>query len=221
MKDALEQISHKFDARWSFFYRLRRGDRILELGCGTGDNFRELSRICPDIEFHGVDLYSPQEAPPRILYQRVDLDHDSLPYNDAFFDGVILTHVLEHLREPLRIGREINRVMKPGGIIYVEAPNWTSTLVPSFGFQRKQSGPFNFYDDPTHVRPWTKHGIFSFIGEICSLDVERVAIVRNWPRLPWDLVKIVFNLVRKRRRKVIAPFWNIYGWCVYGVGVKR
>jgi SAM-dependent methyltransferase len=149
-----------FNPRWRFMTGFQNPRRILDLGCGPGYNSADFHRLYPQAELYGVDLFD--RGPDGIDYRRVDLNDGELPFDDGFFDIITMTHVIEHLDHPNRLGKAIHRVLRPEGGFYVETPNWTSTLVPSFGFCREQSGPFNFYDDPTHVHPWSKHGLFEF-----------------------------------------------------------
>lgn len=221
MNGGLAGFSRRFDVRWQFFHRIRESRNVLELGCGSGINYRNLRTIAPAAEYHGVDLLPPGNAPEGIRYAQLDLDRQTLPYADDWFDAILFTHVIEHLRDPLSVGKEIHRVLKRGGAIYVETPNWTSALVPSFRFRADQHNPFNFYDDHTHIRPYTKQSLFEFLQDACRLRVERVATVRNWPRIPWDFLKIGYGLARGNREKVINAFWNIYGWCICGIGTKE
>lgn len=129
--------------------------RILDLGCGAGYNVKALRVLYPEVEITGIDLYDTSQIPELSVYRKVDLDLGKLPFPDEHFDSVIITHVLEHLAQPLKLASEMARVLKKGGIIYIETPNWTSLWIPSFGFRRAQGGPFNFYDDPTHLKPWS------------------------------------------------------------------
>jgi SAM-dependent methyltransferase len=56
-----------------------------------------------------------------------DIWKAGLPYPDNFFDAVILSEVLEHLNfNPLPLLQEINRIIKPGGIVYITTPNQVS-----------------------------------------------------------------------------------------------
>lgn len=221
MSSPLQDFAHRFDVRWTFFKRIPPGACVLELGCGIGVNFGNLTSMNPTVQFHGIDLLPPSDVPAGIHYTRMNLESASLPFADGTFDAVLFTHVIEHLRETDQVGNEISRVLKPGGIIYVETPNWTSMLVPSFRFRREQHNPFNFFDDPTHVRPYTKHSLFAFVTDTCRLRLERVGTVRNWPRMPWDFLKIFYGLISGNRGKVINAFWSIYGWCIYAVGRKE
>jgi SAM-dependent methyltransferase len=207
-----------FDPRWRFMTGFQDPVRILDLGCGQGGNCVQFRRLYPQAEIHGVDVF--ERGPELIEYRRVDLNQGELPYEDEWFDIITMTHVLEHLHDPCRIGSAIHRVLKPGGGFYAETPNWTSILVPSFGFLREQSNPFNFYDDPTHIRPWSKHGLYEFVRERCLLRVEAVGTRRSWAHVPLDALKLPMALIRRRRPDVIAAFNNIYGWSIFAIGLK-
>jgi SAM-dependent methyltransferase len=207
-----------FDPRWRFMAGFQDPKRILDLGCGEGGNCVTFRGLYPHAEIYGVDIL--EQGPASIHYQQVDLDRGDLPFDDEFFDIITLTHVIEHLRHPLRLGSEIYRVLRPDGGLYLEAPNWTTILVPSWGFCRAQSGGFNFYDDPTHIKPWSKHGLFEFMREHCCLRVETVGTRRNWARLPLDILKLPVALVQNQRHSLIEAFWNVYGWSIFGIGLK-
>jgi ubiquinone/menaquinone biosynthesis C-methylase UbiE len=47
---------------------------------------------------------------------------ESLPFEDGTFDGALALNVLEHVRDPFRCARELCRVVKPGGRVYVMLP---------------------------------------------------------------------------------------------------
>jgi SAM-dependent methyltransferase len=208
-----------FDPRWRFMTGFQNPRRILDLGCGAGSNCTDFHRLYPQAELYGVDRLD--RGPDGVHYHRVDLNEGELPFEAAFFDIITMTHVIEHLEYPGRIAPAIHRVLRPGGGFYMETPNWTSTLVPSFGFCREQGNPFNFYDDPTHVHPWSKHGLFEFLREQCGLSVAAVGTRRNWARLPLDVLKLPVALIRKQRVDLIISFYNIYGWSIFAIGLKE
>ncbi|MBL7843313.1 MAG: class I SAM-dependent methyltransferase [Cyclobacteriaceae bacterium] len=57
---------------------------------------------------------------------------EALPYPDNSFDVVHTSHVFEHLEDPLQAAREAYRVLKPGGLLFIEVPN----QLDNFGFHR-------------------------------------------------------------------------------------
>lgn len=194
--------------------------RILDLGCGSGINGKIIRSINPNIEIYGVDIIYLSDLPDYYNFTKVDIEKEVLDYPDNFFDSIIFTHVIEHLHNPLTLSKEINRVLKKNGTIYIEAPNWTTLFVPSFGFKREQHNPFNFYDDPTHIKPWTKQGLFEYISQYCNFEVLKVSNTRNLFRMPLDIMIIFYALLSSNRNYLVTSFWNLYGWSIYAIGKK-
>lgn len=216
----LKRILHRFDSRRTFIRSLPESTRVLDLGCGYGQNGIAVNAIHAAAEVHGVDIVRHPDLPGFYSFKTVDLDDGALPFPDNYFDAVLFTHVIEHLRSTLDLGREINRVMRKGARIYVEAPNWTTVFAPSFGFHREQHTPFNFYDDRSHVKPWSKQGLFEFLFQSCELRVMKVGNTRNWMRIPIDGFIVLYGLLTANRPYVASSFWNVYGWCIYGTAIK-
>jgi SAM-dependent methyltransferase len=173
-----------------------------------------------DAEIHGVDIVRNPQLPEYIQFAKVNLDVLPLPFPDGHFDAIVFTHVIEHLANPYALGAEINRIMRSGGELYVEAPNWTAMLIPSLGFHREQGNPINFFDDPTHLRPWTKQALYEFVSSGCSFEIAALGTVRNWLRLPFDIPLLLAGLLIGNRGYVVNAIWNISGWCIYAHGRK-
>jgi 2-polyprenyl-3-methyl-5-hydroxy-6-metoxy-1,4-benzoquinol methylase len=58
-----------------------------------------------------------------------DIWKNGLPYPDNHFDAVLLSEVIEHLNfNPLPVLQEINRILKPEGILYITTPNQVSLV---------------------------------------------------------------------------------------------
>lgn len=84
------------------------GPDALVLDCGSGD------RKFPDQRVVSFE-YMPFELPD------VFGDGHLLPFADSSFDAVFSQAVMEHMRDPYLAAREISRITKPGGLIYVES----------------------------------------------------------------------------------------------------
>jgi SAM-dependent methyltransferase len=110
--------------------------RLLDVGCGgawLGDHFGD---------YTGIDVSPDAVAAARDRGHQVLLvDGDEpLPFDEASFDGVVLKDVLEHVREPVALVREVRRVLCPGGTVFASSPDaqrWA-------------------WDDYTHRRPFTR-----------------------------------------------------------------
>jgi SAM-dependent methyltransferase len=220
MKKQLTKFLNNFRIEHTFKKSLPFTGRVLDVGCGEGKNGLAIKSLHPGIELHGVDMLPGTDVPDIYSYKQLDLNDNVLPYPDGYFDTIFLTHVIEHLHSPLLLGNELNRISKKGARIYVEAPNWTTLFVPSFGFHREQHNPFNFFDDPTHIRPWSKQGLFEFLFYACNFRVIQVGTNRSLAWIPLDLGYIVFGLFRGNRTLIVSSFSNIFGWSIYGIGEK-
>ena len=111
----------------------RPGGRILEIGSYLGVVARSLKDL--EYEVHACDhpVFHRSEA-LRAMYERsgipfkaVDLSLLELPYDTDQFDAVVICEVIEHLNfNPLPIIRQMNRVLKLGGVLYIGMPNHAS-----------------------------------------------------------------------------------------------
>jgi ubiquinone/menaquinone biosynthesis C-methylase UbiE len=118
--------------------RCRGGDKILEVGFGTGVTFFNLARKYKEI--HGIDLKAnAQEIAQMFAARGLNVflrqgDLLQLPYPDAFFDTVLLISILEHLRPEMLLTafQEIRRVLKPGGQMVYGVP--VDSQVTRLGF---------------------------------------------------------------------------------------
>ncbi|MCF6433452.1 MULTISPECIES: class I SAM-dependent methyltransferase [unclassified Leisingera] len=100
---------------------------VLDCGIGTGALAIALSSILTDPpRVHGIDVSPEMLALCAVEMRRAGLTPDlrradvlSIPFADASFDLVMAAHVIEHLPEPQHALREMVRVLKPGGMLFV------------------------------------------------------------------------------------------------------
>ena len=104
--------------------RLRAGQAILDVACGTGDDSRELAKQVGRVV--AIDLSQAMIAEARQRSVGVNLpvefqvaDAQQLPYADNTFDGCRCDRSFMHIPDPKRALLEMRRVTKPGGRVVV------------------------------------------------------------------------------------------------------
>jgi len=102
-------------------HSMRTGSRVLDLGAG-GCPYRTLFAHC-DYRTQDFVALSPGQL-TQGGYGKIDFvcDATDIPAASDSFDAVLCTEVLEHVPEPDRVIREIARLLRPGGWVYLSAP---------------------------------------------------------------------------------------------------
>lgn len=109
-------------------------DNILDVGCGPGSITVDLARLVPQGKVTGVDAVesvldqarelATSRGLTNITFESVDANN--LPYPDNSFDIVYCHQVLQHVKDPISILKEMRRVAKPGGIVAARESDYLS-----------------------------------------------------------------------------------------------
>ena len=125
------------------------GARILELGCGAADHTRAIASLDPTIHITALEVDRAQHEKNRTSAHGANIEFktggaEAIPEAAASFDLVVMFKSLHHVPEASLAPalREINRVLKAGGLAYISEPIF--------------AGPFNdilrLFHDEQHVR---------------------------------------------------------------------
>ncbi len=107
------------------YLHARPGGRVVDVGCGSGETLRALGDLGWRAE--GVDFDAAAVARAREEGLRAEVGTlASQCYPDESLDAVTMSHVLEHVSDPIGLLREARRVLAPSGIIAVVTPNHES-----------------------------------------------------------------------------------------------
>jgi SAM-dependent methyltransferase len=89
---------------------------VVDLGCGAGATAQLSREIRPGIEWIGVDIHE-SDAAKSIVGEKVLLyDGVNLPFDDDSIPLIYTNQVMEHVRHPEALLRDILRVLTPGGL---------------------------------------------------------------------------------------------------------
>ena len=117
--------------------------KILDIGCCKGTALHSFN-TSGNFELFGIDIRN--ENINGIEFKSCNLEKDKIPYPDNFFDFVYSKSVLEHVVNTDNFLSEAYRTLKPGGRVVFLTPDW--------GSQYKY-----FWDDYTHVKPFTRKSL--------------------------------------------------------------
>ncbi len=166
---------------------------FLDLGCGKGTQIKEFMQIFEG-SFHGIDLASSKID--NVSVKSCNLEKESLDYENNFFDIVFSKSVIEHVNNTENFVKEVYRVLKPGGVFIVMAPDWQTQMK-------------NFYDDFTHVKPFTIRSLSAALRmhgfEKPDVDLfTQLPIVWKYPLLQYvcEIIRLTFPESTKWKCKV-------------------
>ncbi len=223
----------------SYAARLETAD-VLDVGCGAFDTVRQALDRRGKFHFIGLEfsdtssVYGPMaeleadiEASGRFRRLGCDVDREPFPLNDASIDVVFMSHLLEHLHNVDHCMREVRRVIRPGGLLYIETPGRASLLLPKRSWlQRTSSGPdlpltLSFWDDPTHVQLWPKETLALLVSNF-GFRIEKCASRRAFgiAGIVPSMLALAAGVILPagtalRNRLVGAGWWNLVGWADY------
>ncbi len=101
---------------------LGTGDLLLDVGCGEG---RLREQVPPEAFYVGLDRHDGAQTNEYANWtMRPDIlgDLHALPVADGTVATLALNHVLEHARDPGRALLEVARVLRPGGMLFIDVP---------------------------------------------------------------------------------------------------
>ena len=125
--------------RFEDFVHPRKGLKMLDIGCGTGQSRQIYEGIFGD--YTGVDLAESSLAKARKEFPNdkwMCADARELPFEDNTFDLVAFSSVLHHIPDFETALRDARRVLKPGGDVFAFDPN---LLHPAMAIFRHPKSP--------------------------------------------------------------------------------
>jgi SAM-dependent methyltransferase len=206
--------------------------RLLDLGCGAGENTLLVTEALGCCRAVGVD-WAPR--PLAVAHTQglpvvqAVLDGADLPFPEASFDVVVLSEVIEHLVDPDHTVDEARRVLRPGGTFLVTTPNlaaWFNRLLLAAGVQPvfSEVSSRKVYGRPGtevvgHLRLFTRRALVELLHDAGFVDVRLAGVsfhgvpaplrpldrvMARWPEVAATLLAAAVK-PRPARLRVVSP----------------
>jgi SAM-dependent methyltransferase len=157
------------------FEPFRKGNRILDMGCGIGFFLEEA-------QSRGWDAYGSELEPRAVEINRakglscVQAPIDADTFEPGSFDVITAFEVVEHLRDPRAEAATIARALRPGGLLYCTTPNFGSLS------RRLLRGRWSVIAYPEHLTYFTPPTLRSWLGhfgfEPVKIDTTGISLAR-------------------------------------------
>lgn len=132
--------------------RTAQKGRVLDIGCGDGEL---LARLVTQRGVHGTGIEISEECVVRAVQRGLSVHHGNVEegldhYDDGAFDLVIMSLIVQEMKNPLAV---INEAFRVGRQVVVVIPNfgcWSSRTQLMFRGKAPQTGsfPYAWYDSP-------------------------------------------------------------------------
>jgi 2-polyprenyl-3-methyl-5-hydroxy-6-metoxy-1,4-benzoquinol methylase len=183
------EVDESSDTPWHRLVKeyLRRLDltglRILEIGCGRGGFAAWLASRGAGVTGGDFSFTAVSKARTFAREARFEVaDIHALPHADSTFDIAVSCETLEHLPAPAAALRELRRVLKPRGGLYLTTPNYFGSMGLYRGYLRLTGRRYTEEGQPINrfmTLPWTIH-----LARSAGLTVERVDAVGHYLPFP-------------------------------------
>lgn len=212
--------------RYACLKHIPKNGRVLDIGCGDCRRLEYRGYRREDLVQYGVDVHVDVRC-KGILNEVYNLDvtRENLPFDEGYFDLVVLSHVAEHLPASgfLFCLKEIRRVLKQGGYIYVEFPSEKTRHFVTSKTLKRLGCPvttFNFYDDETHISLYTMREMLGTVEE-AGLGIWRYGDVREPVKKCLSPFLIVTGYVLRDESIFTGSLWSLVNWASFIIARKK
>ncbi len=170
-------------------YSPNKGDRILEIGCNTGEFCLLLKKkfnvnpLCVDINREAINIALEK-------YPDMDFQVKDIYEIEGKYDAIYMQHVIEHIKEPEKALMKINKILEDNGVLIITCPNkWaypTKLICKIKGTE--------FCYDPTHLFEYDPASLSKIIKNNGFTILKMITKPLGIPFLPKISIKSQYSL---------------------------
>ena len=183
-KDSIYLNKRLFDT-YNNIVNLKLNKKLFGTNIDLGSGDKGFSEVC---KINNIISY-PYD------YPEFDIEKDTLFQDDESVDFITMNAVIEHIKNPSNILKEIKRVLKNEGLLFIRTPNWQMDFK-------------NFYNDPTHVKPYspiTIRNTLTLVGfEVLFLEPGLIKKSLFWWKLPDKLKWKIASMIKGGTKSILC-----------------
>ncbi len=189
-----------FNGKNSFFYSLGYGNfsylyfntlfrhikkyvkpgNVLDIGCAYGLMLQRFpnntKKFGIDVSKHAISVAKKNLPRARLLTHNIE---DKIPFPQNYFDLIICNDVLEHIEKPELALKNIIRVLKKGGVLYITSPNLNKLRKLIFAKADKLEHHISMKSHKEYLKMFKSHKLKVLKNWTCFDIVESIKIKGN------------------------------------------
>ena len=173
------------------------GGVLVDFGCGVGNLIPHVERLCD--RYVGADIVRHSEFPRGMEFQLIDVETGRTSLDSNSVDVACGMEVMNLVENPRNLVRELTRIIRPGGWVFISVPNNLSLLNLFTLVVRKRFQAFQDELYPMHITAVLEVDLHRMAGESGLDRVATTFTARG--RMPY--VDAVYPRIVAR----LAPRW--------------
>lgn len=182
-----------------------RGAEVLDFGCATGVLLDELQRSGCGVKGIELSRWSSEYARKKFGLEVYNDDIFNLEFPESSFDIITLSHVIEHVTDPVSVLKRLGEWLKPDGLMFIATPD-----VCSIG-QRLFGARWQYYLPDEHLYLFNEESMKRAVSA-AGLEVIKVEHYLWRQRTSFQAILIMFySMIRHGIKKTISVL-PLGGW---------